>query len=331
MKKFSVISLFSGAMGLDIGINFDNNFNILACVEQNLSFCKTIEINKGNGYLNKDLQIFNFDINELSPVMLMGKLGLKPGDLDLLVGGPPCQSFSTAGKRQSIQDHRGTLLWKFLKFVEVLRPKFFLMENIRGLLSSSLLHRKIANRTINGGLKLLPEEEPGSVIVKFLDDLRGTTNSEYRLDAFEVNAVNYGGPQIRERVLFFGNKYNIKSSFPSPTHTNPLAIKNNLLIPTNLRPWSTLRNAIYGLNDKSPEIMDFSPRKKAYLDLIPPGGNWRSLPEELQKESMGKAYWAKGGRSGWWRRLTFACLVQHTLRYQAMPVLHCAILRKLGP
>ncbi len=51
--------------------------------------------------------------------------------------------------------------------------------------------------------------------------------------------------------------------------------------------------------------MDFSPRKKSFLALVPPGSNWRSLPEEIQKESMGKAWFAKGGRSGWWRRLTF--------------------------
>src|SRR4029077_19488509 len=52
-------------------------------------------------------------------------------------------------------------------------------------------------------------------------------------------------------------------------------------------------------------LMDFSPRKKSYLSMVPEGSNWRSLPEEVAKESMGKAYYAKGGRSGWWRRLTF--------------------------
>jgi DNA (cytosine-5)-methyltransferase 1 len=70
-------------------------------------------------------------------------------------------------------------------------------------------------------------------------------------------------------------------------------------------PWRTLGDAIASLHEKEPEILDFSPRKKRFLSLVPPGSNWRSLPEEVQKESMGKAWYAKGGRSGWWRRLTF--------------------------
>ena len=71
------------------------------------------------------------------------------------------------------------------------------------------------------------------------------------------------------------------------------------------KPWRTLRDAIGGLNDPGDIIMDFSPRKKGYLRLVPEGANWRSLPESLQKESMGLAWHAKGGRSGWWRRLSY--------------------------
>jgi DNA (cytosine-5)-methyltransferase 1 len=70
-------------------------------------------------------------------------------------------------------------------------------------------------------------------------------------------------------------------------------------------PWGTLGDALRGLEDIHPVTMDFSPRKKAYLAMVPPGSNWRSLPEDVQKESMGKAWFAKGGRSGWWRRLSF--------------------------
>ncbi len=72
-----------------------------------------------------------------------------------------------------------------------------------------------------------------------------------------------------------------------------------------LKPWRTLRDAIGDLKETEPEIMDFSPRKKAYLANVPEGSNWRSLPIDMQKESMGKAWFAKGGRSGWWRRLSF--------------------------
>jgi DNA (cytosine-5)-methyltransferase 1 len=72
-----------------------------------------------------------------------------------------------------------------------------------------------------------------------------------------------------------------------------------------LKPFKTLRQALDGLTDPDPVIIDFSPRKKRYLELVPPGGNWRSLPPAIAQESMGRAYFAKGGRSGWWRRLTF--------------------------
>ena len=74
---------------------------------------------------------------------------------------------------------------------------------------------------------------------------------------------------------------------------------------TELLPWTTLGDALRGLVDDNPTVLDFSPRKKSFLRLVPQGSNWRSLPVEVQKESMGKAWQAKGGRSGWWRRLTF--------------------------
>ena len=125
------------------------------------------------------------------------------------------------------------------------------------------------------------------------DDLQGI--GPYRLDSFEVNAVNYGAPQLRERMLLFGNRIGKEVHFPSPTHG----------LEAPLVPFSSLRDALEGLDDPDPVLLDFSPRKKRYLSLVPPGGNWRALPEELQRESMGRAFHAKGGRSGWWRRLSW--------------------------
>jgi len=191
----------------------------------------------------------------------------------------------------------------------MLEPKIFLMENVRGLLSASLKHRKLAERPENGGLKLSEIEQPGSVIRQFAKELNDNFGASYRVDCFEVNAVNYGSPQIRERVLFFGNKYNAKISFPAPTHVNPATLDNqhNLLdvLEETKRPWNTLRSAIGDLHETNPELLDFSPRKKAFLDMVPQGGNWRCLSPVAQKESMGSAFFAKGGRSGWWRRLSF--------------------------
>ncbi|MCP4698039.1 MAG: DNA cytosine methyltransferase, partial [Gammaproteobacteria bacterium] len=126
---------------------------------------------------------------------------------------------------------------------------------------------------------------------------------------FEVNAVNYGAPQLRERVLFIGNRYGKSMEFPLPTHGNRLCGRQSpqqtLFDEQPLIPWRTLGEALDGLKDEYPAVLDFSPRKKHFLSLVPPGSNWRSLPEKLQQESMGKAWHAKGGRSGWWRRLSF--------------------------
>jgi len=244
----------------------------------------------------------------LDPKDTLMELGIDPDGIDVIVGGPPCQSFSTAGRRGTTQDPRGTLLWDFLRFVEYVKPKFFLMENVRGLLSAALKHRPISERPDKGGPPLDSNEEPGSVVRLFAKDLGEFEGVGYHLDIFEVNAVNYGAPQLRERVLFIGNRFGRLVDFPAPTHgADPevTAKQAGLFNETHLFPWKTLGDALEGLVDENPVVLDFSPRKKKYLSLVPPGSNWRSLPIEIQKESMGKAWYAKGGRSGWWRRLSF--------------------------
>lgn len=295
-KKYKTLSLFSGAMGLDLGIEDTGCFDLLACIEKEASFCETIRRNRDAGRLPAHLRVYQEDISTLSPEQVMADCNLKPGELDLLVGGPPCQSFSTAGRRGTVQDPRGMLIWQFLKYVEVLQPKFFVMENVRGLVSAALKHRPIADRPEKGGAPLSADEERGSVIRLFAQDLQNCGSTAYHMDCFEVNAVNYGAPQLRERALFIGNRFNTQVDFPDPTHGPGQ---------NGLKPWRTLQDAIGGLNDPGEVIMDFSPRKKGYLGMVPEGSNWRSLPETVQKESMGKAWHAKGGRSGWWRRLSF--------------------------
>jgi DNA (cytosine-5)-methyltransferase 1 len=151
------------------------------------------------------------------------------------------------------------------------------MENVRAILSAALQ----------------PGAAPGSVIQAFATKLRALTDASYHMDCFEVNAVNYGAPQLRERAIFIGNRFNVVADLPDPTHG-----------PSSQHPWRTLRDALDGLRDPGPVRMEFSERKLRYLGMVPPGSNWRSLPEDIQRESMGAAWSAKGGRSGWWRRLS---------------------------
>lgn len=301
--RYKVVSLFSGAMGLDLGLESTGRFELLACVEIDSSFCETIRQNVANGRVRGQPIVLQRDISKLSVEEFLAETGIDPLDVDVLIGGPPCQAFSTAGKRQAVEDPRGTLLWDFLRFVEALRPKIFVMENVRGLLSAALRHRPIALRPERGGPPLSHNEKAGSVVELFAKDLSELGGTGYHLDCFEVNAVNYGAPQLRERAIFIGNRFNVEVEFPAPTH-GPLGDQDRDLF-SHWKAWRTLRDAIGDLPADAVPESDFSPRKKHFLSLVPPGANWRALPVEMQQESMGKAWHAKGGRSGWWRRLNF--------------------------
>lgn len=334
--KHKVVSVFSGAMGLDLGLEQTQAFETVACVEIDPSCCDTIRANRDARRLSPSLSIFEGDVADFDPAHMMRTLGLHRGEPDVLVGGPPCQSFSTAGKRRTTQDPRGTLLWQFLRYVEHMCPKFFLMENVSGLLSAALKPRPSRP-------PLEPDQQPGSVLRMLLQDFN-KLSPRYRVDAFVVNAVNYGAPQIRERVLLIGNRFDAVVDFPNPTHGPPVA-HPQLLDPNPLLPWRTLGDAIRHMDDPGDIILDFSPRKKRYLSHIPPGQNWRSMPVELQQESMGKAWSSKGGRSGWWRRLshdlpcptlltlpnhssTSLCHPDHT---RALSLKECAAIQEFPP
>jgi DNA (cytosine-5)-methyltransferase 1 len=292
---YTVLSLFSGGMGLDLGVLATGRFRLLACIENDRSSCATFRANQQTGWHAGTLLIEQ-DIQQVDPFELMGRLGLRPGQLDLLLGGPPCQSFSTAGRRRSVEDLRGTMLWQYLRFVEALAPRVFVMENVRGLLSAALRHRPIARRPGAGGPAMRRNEERGSVVRRWINDL-GKLPDRYAVACSEVNAVNYGAPQLRERAFFIGSRVTGRIVLPLPTHGPP----SNAF---GLKPWTTLGEALAGVDRKDDATLDFSPRKKSYLALVPPGGNWRSLPAGTQQESMGRAFLAKGGRSGWWRRLS---------------------------
>ncbi|MBA3668222.1 MAG: DNA cytosine methyltransferase [Sphingomonas sp.] len=335
LRKYGVVSLFSGAMGFDLGLEATGRFETLAALEFDKACCDTIRLNRDKGRTaRRDMRVHEGDITRIPAVSVMADLGMATGELDLLCAGPPCQSFSTTGRRRTVEDPRGTLLWQVIEYIDVFRPKTFVIENVRGLLSAALKHRPIAARPEKGGLPLDPDEMPGSVMRKFLEDLRRRFGEVYRMDVFEVNAANYGAPQIRERAIFIGNRMDAVIDFPEPTHG------------PNQLPYATLGDALRRVgHELNSVIMDFSPRKKSYLSMIPPGGNWRCLPLALQMESMGKAFHAKGGRSGWWRRLSAdlpcptivtmpnhaSTALTHPTEVRALTVAECAAVQEFPP
>ena len=279
------ISLFSGGMGLDLGLEMAG-FDPSVYVESNPEAVQTIKLNRpslpGLG-----------DITHVSGEELR-RLGKLEGEIALIAGGPPCQAFSVFGKREGIHDIRGQLVFEFIRLIDELRPHVFIMENVRGLLSMPII--PCSKKSISEIEYPAEYYAHGSLLRLILSKFQ---EIGYRVDCYVVNAVNYGAPQIRERLICIGNRHNLVSDFPSPRYSNRLE--------ENLPPFKTLGDVI-GDNfiDPCPEILDFSPRKLRYLSLVPPGGNWRSLPVEIQKESMGKSWYLKGGRSAYWRKLSFA-------------------------
>lgn len=282
---FSYISLFSGAMGLDLGIEQAGG-KLLLANEIDKGAVATIKHNR------PDIPVIDESISGLSGERILREIGMKRGEVDLLCGGPPCQSFSVYGNREGALDPRGQLVFEFVRMVGEIQPKTFIMENVRGLHSMPLVPKKSAGFVDNFEEWMAVK---GTLLSEIVHDMR---ELGYAVDVFLVNSVNYGAPQIRERMIILGNRLGLPNHIAEPTHSNrPYE---------DLPPFQTLRDAIGGdFSDRYPEIMDFSDRKKKYLSLVPPGGNWRSLPEDIQKESMGKSWYLKGGRSATWRRLSW--------------------------
>lgn len=281
---YATLSFFSGGLGMDLGLHRTGRFRLLACADISRACCQTIRLNRDAGRVgDPGLVVYEGDVSRLSPERIMADLGLRPGDLDLLVGCPPCQSYSIAGKGLGIHDPRGLLLWEVYRFADVMQPRVFLMENVPGLLTAAL--NPSGKESL--GRPLRADERPGSIIRAFFADLP----DGYRVDCFVINALNYGVSQCRERVILIGNRLNALTDFPEPTHGRP-----------DQPPYRTLRDALEGLVDPDPVVMPFSPRILRFLSQVPSGGNWRSLDVEDLARSFPRTLLASGGRSHWFYR-----------------------------
>jgi DNA (cytosine-5)-methyltransferase 1 len=266
------VSLFSGAMGLDLGLE-QSGFRPLVCNELDPDCVETIRANRPG------VPVLPSSIEDLKAADFASASNHTLGDLPLVAGGPPCQAFSIFGRRRGVGDERGRMVMEFLRVVDELKPRVFAMENVRGLHS----------------MRARPDDPPGTLLRGLFSEFEAIG---YRVDCFVVNAVNYGAPTLRERIVCIGNRYDLMGSFPEPEFSNRRE--------DGLPPFRTLGDVIGGgFDDPDPSMMNFSARKLRYLAMVPPGGNWRSLPPEIQKEAMGKQYYLKGGRSSTWRKLSF--------------------------
>lgn len=279
--QYNAISLFSGAMGLDLGVE-KAGFKVRVCVEMDKYAVQTI-------HENTDIPVINKDINQVTTKEILETAKLNPEDVDLVIGGPPCQAFSTAGRQRGLADFRGNVIIQYLRVIKEIRPPYFILENVRGLLSAKLntvpseYYEYEATKSLNGS------------VLHFL--VKEFNKLGYSVSHALFNAANYGVPETRERVIMFGHLGD-KIPLPAPTHS-----KNG---ENGLQPWVKLKDVIGDLEDESPEnYIPLRNKCAKYIHLIGEGENWRVLPKELLPDAMGGAYEMSGGKTGFYRRLSY--------------------------
>jgi len=236
------LSLFSGAGGLDIGFS-DAGFDIVSSVEIERKFCDTLELNTGEGKRFNNSKVNCIDICEFS--------GKDLGKIDFIIGGPPCQTFSAAGRRANgvlgTTDARGKLFREYVRLLDELSPKGFLFENVYGIIGAQ------------GGKA-------------WKEILQAFSDVGYKLFYRIVDAADYGVPQHRERLLIVGLKDG-KFKFPRPTH-GPDSLDEE--------PFYNAETAIEGvISAETDESNRLGGRYAHLLNNIPPGLNYSFYTEKM--------------------------------------------------
>ncbi|MCG6147404.1 DNA cytosine methyltransferase [Leptospira levettii] len=281
-EPLTSISIFSGAMGLDIGLE-KAGFQTKLAIEKWMPAVSTIRFNRPN------IPIIPKPIENVTSKEILLASGISKGEITLLAGGPSCQSFSTVGKRGSISDDRGKLFKDYCRVIKDIRPRFFIMENVPGMLSAAIKHRPLKERG-PGFPEISKEEELGSAFQRILNEF---SNLGYYIIFGVINSADYGVPQKRKRLIFLGSRDGEDIKLPSPTH----ALDQS----NGLKPWINLKTALRGI--KAKEWVELPEKTKKYLSALKSGQNWKDLPENWKKKAMGGAYKSWGGRSGFLRRL----------------------------
>lgn len=280
------LSFFSGAMGLDIGLE-KVGIEVLLASEIDAATRKTILLNKPNIGLIGDINKYT-----VSEIRKYANIPINK-EIDLVIGGPPCQAFSTAGKREGFNDKRGNVFLTFIERILELHPKYAVIENVRGLLSAPLAHRPHTRRGF-GYPPLTSEEDKGGALLHIIELLK---NGGYGVSFNLYNAANFGSPQKRERVVIVCSRNGKVAPFLQPTHS-----ENG---EHGLSKWRTVKEVVRGLEEKDQEFVKFPEKRLKYYRLLGPGQYWKHLPSQLQKEALGASYYAGGGKTGFLRRLAW--------------------------
>lgn len=179
----TVVSLFSGCLGFDLGFELTGGFRTVLAVEKELVCRSTIQANRPGVALLDDVSLVRGrDVHQTY------------GEVDVVIGGPPCQSFSTIGQRGSVEDDRGKMILEYLRVIREVRPRFFVMENVVGILSAK------------------KDNEPLLPWLTWKFKRLG-----YHVGSWKLNAADYGSPQKRNRVIIVGS---IDEAVGQPTPTS---------------------------------------------------------------------------------------------------------------
>ncbi len=193
------------------------------------------------------------------------------GKAEVVTGGFPCQAFSYAGKKLGLEDARGTLFYEFARVVQETQPLICVGENVRGLL------RHDDGRTLQG-------------MINSLDEI-GYRVIEPKL----MKAIFYNVPQKRERVFIVGIRKDIEVDFLYPKPYQKIyTIKDALK-----------KGELYDQDVPVSKGSTYPDHKKEVLDMVPPGGYWKDLPEDVAKKYMKKSYYLGGGKTGMARRISW--------------------------
>ena len=313
-----VVSLFTGAGGLDLGIEAAGQgiFDFRAWVENDPDCRKTLQVNSKKIACS---DAFFSDIEQTSSEQLMAAARLSPGETFLLIGGPPCQAFSTAGLRQSVGDTKGRVVHRYFEMVSKLQPRFFVMENVRGLLSAAIVHRPLADRRHAQEVAEDEDARLGSVMQKVI--LPKFKSLGYEVVYGLLCAADFGTAQMRHRVILLGSRDREFGSGVFRKQTSRQMDAGDLVPQTHhklgplatVMPWRKVESVIRHLAAPSPDdTYRYSKERGAVFARIPAGQNWKWVrdnptlfPKKYLERIMGGAISSGGGKEGFYRRLAW--------------------------
>lgn len=269
------LSFFSGALGLDLGMETAGIKPVLLC--ENDRKCRmTIQA------MRPDIALIG-DIGNYSAAEVLEMAGLdERAHVDVMFGGPPCQAFSTAGARRAFNDARGNVFLKYLDLVAEIKPIYVVIENVRGLLSTPYPEKEGGESVKGGALRLV---------------LKRLKAAGYAVSFNLYNAANFGAPQIRERIILIGKLGKDKVPYLTPTNS-----QNG---ECGLPAWRTFGDAVDGLEECDMHHTEFPEKRLKYFRMLKEGQYWKNLPADVQEEAMGKSYRLSGGKTGFYRRIWF--------------------------